>query len=148
MLKINFANTFNLWTVMQCFQKLATLAPNLYAVLWKDYDNHPLLFYEQWTIPSVTECQQGDPTGLMLFCLAIQIILECLVSQLVCFYLDDGLFAGETETVIQNFSLLIEKSKQIGLHIVSCFIMYNLSLLRALITENECNITYKENRRK
>ena len=45
----------------------------------------------------------------MLFCLTINPIVSELLSDLVLFYLDDGTIAGDADSVLRDFEILIEK---------------------------------------
>lgn len=47
--------------------------PELYPFLWQCYSSPSLLFFGDHIIQSQVCTQQGDPTGPLMFCLAIHL---------------------------------------------------------------------------
>ncbi|MGZ6209896.1 MAG: reverse transcriptase domain-containing protein, partial [Syntrophales bacterium] len=71
-------------------------------------------------IQSIEGCQQGDPLGPLLFCLAIRKITEKIrnldnAPLLNAWYFDDGTIAGNLESVRQAMEILETEGKEIGL---------------------------------
>ena len=79
------------------------------------YDSSSKLRFSDFIIPSEEGAQQGDPLGLLLFCLAIHDLLLSLRSELVLGYLDDITIGGEPDSVAKDFILLESKAAEIGL---------------------------------
>ena len=59
----------------------------------------------------------GDTLGPMLFCLAIQPVVDKLKSPLNIWYLDDGTIGGDIEVVIDDVNTIVSASKAIGLEV-------------------------------
>ena len=92
-------------------------APKLYPFLWQCYSTASHLFFGNDTIPSLIGCQQGDPCGPLVFCLAIHSIIESVNSDLNAWYLDDGTLGGHKDLILENFKKIIDKCVFIGLEI-------------------------------
>ncbi|XP_063371836.1 uncharacterized protein LOC134660067 [Cydia amplana] len=71
--------------------------------------------YRSHEISSEVGCQQGDPLGPAIFCLAINPIIQNLSSDFNVWYLDDGTLGGNLETVLSDLSVLKSKFESIGL---------------------------------
>ena len=63
--------------------------------------------------------QQGDPLGPFLFSLAINDLVNTSKSPLNIFYLDDGTLGGSESQVLEDFKLIRENMKRLGLEINS-----------------------------
>lgn len=61
--------------------------------------------------------QQGDPLGPLLFCLAVQPLVEKLQSELRIFYLYDGLLGGSAHDVVRDISLVKDEAASLGLQL-------------------------------
>ena len=60
--------------------------------------------------------QQGDPLGPLLFCLCIHDLGSKLLSELACFYLDDGtLGCGCVEALVHDLDVVKQIGDSIGL---------------------------------
>ena len=59
--------------------------------------------------------QQGDPLGLLLFCLTIHELTSQLESDLCMFYLDDGTLGGSPEGVFRDLQLVQQGAATLGL---------------------------------
>ena len=63
--------------------------------------------------------QQGDPLGPFLFSLATKDLVKACKSPLNIFYLDDGTLGGSDSQVLEDFKLIRENMKRLGLEINS-----------------------------
>ncbi|KAF2884083.1 hypothetical protein ILUMI_22089 [Ignelater luminosus] len=68
-------------------------------------------------ILSLVGVQRGDPAGPMTFSLTIQPIIDELKSDLIMFYLDDGILSDDREVVLSDFMNLVDRSKEIGFQV-------------------------------
>ena len=59
--------------------------------------------------------QQGDPLGPVLFSLAIHSLASELVSTFNVWYLDDGTLGGSPQSVLADFTTILEQSSSLGL---------------------------------
>lgn len=113
-LKIDFRNAFNELDRDKFLAEMRTNCPAIYTFLWQSYSSSSLLFYGEDTIWSQNGAQQGDPCGPLLFCAAIQAVVEALISEFVVFFLDDGTIAGSYESVLTDFETIITECGEIG----------------------------------
>lgn len=116
-LKIDFKNAFNCVERDILLKAIKERAPSIYAFMWQCYSSTSCLFFGNEQIASEVGAQQGDPCGPMGFSLCIQPIIAMLAAELNIWYLDDGTLGGDPETVLQDFQLLIEECKKLGLEI-------------------------------
>ena len=116
-LKIDFKNAFNCVERDILLKTIKERAPSIYAFMWQCYSSTSCLFFGYEQIPSQVGAQQGDPCGPMAFSLCIQPIIEMIAAELNIWYLDDGTLGGDPETVLNDFKLLIEECKKIGLEV-------------------------------
>ena len=79
------------------------------------YSDVSHLLYEDQLILSSEGSQQGDPLGPLLFCLALQPLINCLESDLVLGYLDDVSGGGDLLTVARDVSMVEEYGAALGL---------------------------------
>lgn len=117
LLKIDFKNAFNSIERDEMLKEIKEHAPKLFPFLWQCYSSATNLFFGNHTIQSLIGCQQGDPCGPLVFCLAIHSIIKSLNSDLNVWYLDDGTLGGHKDIVLDNFKSIIEKCIHIGLEI-------------------------------
>ncbi len=117
LLKIDFKNAFNSIERDEMLKEVKKHTPKLFPFLWQCYRLPSMLFFGNDTIPSQIDCQQGDPCGPLVFCLAIHSIISSLKQEINVWYLDDGTLADKPELVLENFKSLIDKSLHIGLRI-------------------------------
>ena len=116
-LKIDFKNAFNCVERDILLNTIKEKAPSIYAFMWQCYSSPSSLFFGNETISSEVGAQQGDPCGPMAFSLCIQPIIEMLASELNIWYLDDGTLGGDSETVLNDFTILLQECKKIGLEV-------------------------------
>ena len=117
LLKIDFKNAFNSIERDVMLEEIKKHAPKLYPFLWQCYSTASHLFFGNDTIPSLIGCQQGDPCGPLVFCLAIHSIIKSVNSDLNAWYLDDGTLGGHKDLILENFKKIIDKCVFIGLEI-------------------------------
>lgn len=117
LLKIDYANAFNCIERDSLLCSIKEKIPQLYAFLWQAYRNESELFFKSDILSSCRGVQQGDPSGPLIFSLALHPIIEKLKSDLKLFYLDDGCLIGDPTTVLSDFIHIVEASKSIGLEI-------------------------------
>lgn len=91
--------------------------PLLYPFLHQCYSSPSTLFFGDKNLKSQVGAQQGDPAGSLAFSLAIQPIVEEITTDLKVWYLDDGTIGDDQHVVYENFKLIIEHSKSLGLKI-------------------------------
>ena len=60
--------------------------------------------------------QQGDPLGLLLFCLSIHLCSQ-LNAEFCCFYLDGGTIGGKVTDIIQDLNTVKSIAEDIGLQL-------------------------------
>ena len=61
--------------------------------------------------------QQGDPLGPFLFSLTINQLIKSCQSELNVWYLDDGTLAGDTETVLADYQMILGAGSELGLNV-------------------------------
>ena len=87
----------------------------LFPFVWLAYRTSAHLFFGDSIIPSATGVQQGDPLGPVLFSLAIHSLASELVSTFNVCYLDDGTLGGSPQSVLADFTNILEQSSSLGL---------------------------------
>lgn len=117
LLKIDFKNAFNSIERDDMLNQIKEHTPKLYPFLWQCYASASHLFFGIDTIPSLIGCQQGDPCGPLVFCLAIHSIIKSVNTELNAWYLDDGTLGGQQEIVFENFKRIINECVRIGLEV-------------------------------
>ena len=113
--KLDFKNAFNSVRRDTTLAIIAKVAPSIYNFCKNVYSIQPVLNFHSNEIRSATGMQQGDPLGSLLFCLAIQPILDRLCSELIIGYLDDVTLGGNVETVREDFELIKLEGERLGL---------------------------------
>lgn len=118
-LKIDYKNAFNSVERDILLNAIKVKAPSIYPYIWQCYSNPSFLYYGENQILSLVGAQQGDPLGPLVFSLAIHPMINEITTELNVWYLDDGTLGDDPEITLQNFKVLIQKSKEIGLDINS-----------------------------
>jgi hypothetical protein len=116
-LKIDFKNAFNCVERDILLLRIKEKAPSIYAFMWQCYSSTSSLFFGNEQISSEVGAQQGDPCGPMAFSLCIHPIIEMLLSEFNVWYLDDGTLGGDPEIVLNDFKILVQECKKIGLEV-------------------------------
>lgn len=117
MIKIDFANAFNELERNPMLVAALEMCPEIHPYLHQCYSTPSILWFGEFIIKSQRGCQQGDPCGPPLFCMAIHEMTSGLLSELNLWYLDDGTLAGDPETVLQDLETIIKKSSDLGLRL-------------------------------
>lgn len=114
-LKIDYSNAFNSVNRDFMLRAVKQKSPGIFNFVWQAYFTPSKLFFCGNEILSISGCQQGDPLGPFLFCLCIHAIVTSLKSELVAFYLDDGIIGGMPDQVLHDFKVIVSESAKIGL---------------------------------
>lgn len=88
--------------------------PELYAYSYSAYSQPSTLFYGPYTVQSSEGPQQGDPLGPLMFCNAVQPLLESLGSELTVGYLDDLTLGGLQSQVAKARSTSCPGRRRVG----------------------------------
>ena len=93
----------------ECLANFPELLP---WVVWC-YSQHPTLWHPLGVLHSASGVQQGDPLGPLLFSIVLQSILkyfaedaQCNSLDVNCWYIDDGVLAGDTAALVKAVHLL------------------------------------------
>jgi hypothetical protein len=81
---------------------VADRIPGLYRLCHLAYSQPSVLKYGRHFIMSEEGAQQGDPLGSLLFCLAIQPLLQNMRSPLSFAYIDDVTVGGPAQVVSED----------------------------------------------
>ena len=117
MLKVDFRNALNTIRRDVVIRKVESIVPQALPLVWQSYSEASFLFHGSDTLMSEEGVQQGDPLGPTLFSLAIQDIVERCQSEYNVWYLDDGTIAGEYETVLEDFKMIMSAERETGVSI-------------------------------
>ena len=114
-IKLDFWNAFNKIRQNLMLHSVLAKAPELLPLAYCCYCHPSLLFFGEFTIPSVEGVQQGDPLGPLLFCSSIHKISTNLKLEFNVFYLDNGVLGGPVEEVKSDVMKLEKAANEIGL---------------------------------
>ena len=89
LLKLDFNNAFNSLRRDKMLEAVKENVPELFNFVNSAYNQPSMLFCGDRVMQSAEGVQQGDPLAL-LFCLAIQPLIQDLQSEFRVFYLDDA----------------------------------------------------------
>ena len=117
LLKLNFTNAFNCVRRDQMLIWTRKLAPELLPLVHSAYSASSSLFWGETTLQSSECVQQGGPLGPLLFCLAIQPLIQQLTSEFVVFYLDDGTLSGRVGEALQDLQMVECAAEDLGLQL-------------------------------
>ena len=124
LLKVDLTNAFNFVSRQSILTECAAHFPELLPWVSWCYSQHPSLWHTLGTLSSQQGVHQGDPLGSFLFALVLHRLVlsiaddkECssLLSQ--CWYIDDGVLAGHSQSVHRALSILQQQGPSLGLHI-------------------------------
>ena len=113
--KLDFKNAFNSLRRDVMLEAVKREVPEILNFCRLAYADVSHLVYEDQLILSSEGSQQGDPLGPLLFCLALQPLINCLESDLVLGYLDDVSGGGDLLTVARDVSMVEEYGAALGL---------------------------------
>ena len=109
LLKIDFTNAFNSLRRDRLLEQVKMTFPELYNLVHAAYGDSSIL-------QSASEgVQQGDPLGVLLFCLAIHPLVEPMSSELNIWYCDDGTLGGSPDCVYEDYVRIKELGSEMGL---------------------------------
>ena len=114
-LKVDIKNAFNSVNRDTLLAETKKELPQIFSFLWQCYRHPSKLLYRDNLLESAVGCQQGDPLGPVIFSLAIHPIIRQLNSKFNVWYLDDGTFGGDVDTVLNDLQFLKNELHSIGL---------------------------------
>ena len=117
LLKLDFKNAFNSLRRDKMLEAVKENVPELFNFVHSAYNQPSMLFCGDRVMQSAEGVQQGDPLGPLLFCLAIQPLIQDLQSEFRVFYLDDGTIGGSLEDVHRDLLMVEEKAALLGLQL-------------------------------
>ena len=117
LLKVDYENAFNSVERDKVLEVVKDQFPGIYPFAYQSYASKSNLQYGDDVVDSARGVQQGDPLGPLLFSLAINHIIQKWRAELKIGYLDDLCIGGEANTVLDDFAMIIEWSREIGLHV-------------------------------
>ena len=117
LLKLDFKNAFNSLRRDKMLEAVKENVPELFNFVHSAYNQPSMLFCGDRVMQSAEGVQQGDPLGPLLFCLAIQPLIQDLQSEFRVFYLDDGTIGGSLEDVHHDLLMVEEKAALLGLQL-------------------------------
>jgi len=109
--KIDFSNAFNSLRRDLILRSVADKIPGIYRWCHMSYNQSSVLQFEDRTILPHDGPHQGDPSGLLLFCLSIHPHLMQLKSELVSGFMDDLPLDGPTDVVTADIDLIRDGQK-------------------------------------
>ncbi len=115
--KLDFSNAFNCVKRSAVLNEVRQKIPEILNFCALTYGAPTKLRFGDFTVLSSEGVQQGDPMGPLLFCLTIQPLLMSLKSDLVLGYLDDVTIAGESSSVSQDVSRVLQACPDLGLRL-------------------------------
>ena len=113
--KLDFSNAFNTLRRDSLLEAVFHCAPGLLPYASSAYGGPSILWLGDGTMSSAEGVQQGDPLGPLLFCLAVNGLLQPIKSEFVSGYLDDVGMGGGVDTVIREILRFQEASLRLGL---------------------------------
>ena len=86
------------------------------------YGHHSHLLFEDVILNSEKGVQQGDPLGPLIFAVTLHSLVESLKSEvpgltLNCWYLDDGICAGDEDSLLKALELITSNGLHLGLKV-------------------------------
>ena len=113
--KLDFKNAFNSVRRDIVREAVASNAPCLLGYFDSAYGESSNLTFGDFMVESAEGVQQGDPLGPLLFCLAINPLLQDIQSEFVSGFLDDIGIGGEVSGVVADVRRLERDAEARGL---------------------------------
>ena len=117
LVKIDMRNAFNSLGNDSFLSVALVRPPGLYNLLWQAYSSPTRLFFCEEGFASETGIQQGDPIGHALFALSVDEAARGVHSEFNVWYLDDATLGDYPERVHDDFVVLLERLRAIGLEV-------------------------------
>jgi Reverse transcriptase (RNA-dependent DNA polymerase) len=122
---LDFSNAFNCVRRDVILRAVANQLPQLNHFCHLAYNQPSVLRFGHHVILSEEGAMQGDPLGPLLFCLAIQPLLQSMHSPLSFAYIDDITTGGPAQVVAADIDQIAKMDPSFGLklHITKCEII-------------------------
>jgi len=114
-IKIDFKNAFNNIWRNSMLEAVKNHFLQLLPFVLSSYSESSELRFGPHTISSEEVAQQGDPLGLLLFCLTVYDMIASLKSEMTIAYLDDVGLGDDAGIEANDFQIFEEMGAQIGL---------------------------------
>ena len=115
LVKLDFSNAFNNIHRDAMLSAAAEHVPSIYQFCLSSYEKTTLLKFSSHIILSQEGCQQGDPLGPLLFCLAIHPLIVSCNSSLKMAFMDDVTLGGPAATVASDVAMIKAEGASRGL---------------------------------
>ena len=121
-LTVDFENTFNTLDRTEILLQVRNRLPGLSAFVEFTYGHHSRLLFEDVILNSEKGVQQGDPLGPPIFAVTLHSLVESLKSEvpgltLNCWYLDDGICAGDEDSLLKALEFITSNGLHLGLKV-------------------------------
>jgi len=115
LVKLDFKNAFNTMRRDVILESFGKHFPELPHFGTATYNIDSTLHFGGYTLPSSEGVQQGNPLGLLYFCLGIHYFLQAAQAEFVIGYLDDITIGGPVNTVISDLHRMEQAAHSVGL---------------------------------
>ena len=113
--KLDFSSAFNNIYRVAMLSAVAEHVPSIYQFCLSSYEKTTLLKFSSNIILPQEGCQQGDPLGPLLFCLAIHPLIVSCNSSLKMAFMDDVTLGGPAATVASDVAMIKAERASRGL---------------------------------
>ena len=115
--KLNFKNAFNSLHRVARLQAIHPHSPEIYSFCHLAYNFDSVLKFCDRQIISKEGAQQGNPLGLLMFCLTIHQILKLLNSIFIIGYMDNVMLGDPHDIVANDVNFVIVEGTNIGFYL-------------------------------
>ena len=115
LVKLEFSNAFNNIHRDAMLSAAAEHVPSIYQFCLSSYEKTTLVKFSSHIILSQEGCQQGDPLGPLLFCLAIHPLIVSCNSSLKMAFMDDVTLSGPAATFASDVAMIKAEGASGGL---------------------------------
>ena len=121
-LTVDFENAFNTLDRTEILLQVRNRLPGLSAFVEFTYGHHSHLLFEDVILNSEKGVQQGDPLEPLIFAVTLHSLVESLKSEvpgltLNCWYLDDGICAGDEDSLLKALEFITSNGLHLGLKV-------------------------------